>query len=93
MLANPAAAVEIGSHTDNKGSDDYNKRLSDRRSDAVSKYIISKKISSDRIVTHAYGKTQPVAPNENPDGTDNPDGRAKNRRTEFKIISIDGKKK
>ena len=41
-----------------------------------------------RITAKGYGETQPIARNTNPDGTDNPEGRQKNRRTEFKVTSI-----
>jgi outer membrane protein OmpA-like peptidoglycan-associated protein len=49
-------------------------------------YILSKGIASNRITSHGYGETMPVAPNANPDGTDNPEGRQLNRRVEFKIL-------
>jgi len=87
MSEYPQYVLEVGSHTDNKGSDEYNLKLSKRRSDAVLKYLLSKKIPSYRLESKAYGESQPAELNENPPGTDNPDGRTKNRRTEFKVIS------
>ncbi len=84
---NPKLIVEISSHTDSKGNDDYNKRLSQRRAESVVDYLIREKgIDARRLVAKGYGESKPIAPNTNPDGSDNPKGRAKNRRTEFKII-------
>ena len=82
----PTGVIEIGSHTDNKGTDQYNVDLSQKRSESVVSYIISKGISPDRLVAKGYGMRVPIAPNINRDGTDNPEGRQLNRRTEFKIV-------
>jgi outer membrane protein OmpA-like peptidoglycan-associated protein len=86
MIANPELIVEIQSHTDSKGGDAYNMKLSQKRAESVVNYLASKGISPKRLVAKGYGESKPVAPNENPDGSDNPEGRAKNRRTDFKII-------
>lgn len=86
MTENPQIIIELSSHTDSKGSDDYNLKLSERRAKSVVDYMITKGITSNRLVDKGYGETKPVAPNENPDGSDNPEGRAQNRRTEFEII-------
>lgn len=83
---NPDIKIELGAHTDSKGNDGYNLKLSQRRAESVVKYLISKGIDKERLVPTGYGETQPIAPNEHPDGSDNPEGRAENRRTEFKII-------
>lgn len=83
---NPEIIAELSSHTDSKGKDDYNMDLSQRRAESVVKYLISKGITKERLIAKGYGETKPIAPNENSDGTDNPDGRQKNRRTEFKVI-------
>lgn len=72
--------VEIGGHTDDQGSDDYNDRLSQCRAKAVYEYIVQHGIDSSRLSYHGYGKRQPIADN----GTE--EGRAANRRTEFKIV-------
>jgi len=77
---NPAIEIEMSAHTDGRGSDEYNFKLSDERAKSVMDYIISKGISSSRITSHGYGKTRPVASNE----TD--EGRQLNRRVEFKIL-------
>ncbi len=86
MTLNPDLIVEIASHTDNKGSDEYNLKLSQKRAESVVNYLISKGIKSERLKAKGYGETIPVAPNKNKDGSDNPEGRAKNRRTEFTIV-------
>jgi len=77
---NPTIKIELGSHTDSKGSDDYNWKLSDSRSKSVVDYLIGKGISTARLVAKGYGETKPIDTNE----TD--DGRQNNRRTEFKIL-------
>ncbi|MDX2173354.1 MAG: OmpA family protein [Bacteroidota bacterium] len=88
MEANPELIVEIQSHTDNKGSDKYNEKLSQQRAESVVNYLISKGIQAERLKAKGYGESKPVAPNETPEGKDNPEGRAKNRRTDFKIIGV-----
>lgn len=86
MLQNPQLQVEIGSHTDDKGSDTYNLKLSQKRAESVVRYLISKGIESNRLAARGFGKTHQIAPNCQPDGTDNPNGRAQNRRTTFRIV-------
>ncbi len=88
MEANPEVIVEIQSHTDSKGSDKYNEKLSQQRAESVVNYLISKGISAERLKAKGYGESKPIAPNENSDGSDNPEGRAQNRRTDFKIIGV-----
>jgi len=77
---NPTLKIELGSHTDNKGSDDYNMKLSDSRSKSVVDYLIGKGIATSRLVAKGYGETIPI------DTNDNDAGRQNNRRTEFKIL-------
>lgn len=79
--------VRIDGHTDSKGSDGYNMALSERRAKAAKDYIVEQGIDAERILTQGYGETKPIAPNENPDGSDNEAGRAKNRRVEFKLLN------
>lgn len=86
MMENPRIIVEIASHTDSVSSEEFNFKLSQRRAESVVKYLISKGIEKERLVAKGYGESKPIAPNTNPDGTDNPEGRQKNRRTEFRII-------
>lgn len=78
--------VEVSAHTDSIGNFEYNKKLSQERADNVVGYLVSKGISNKRLVAKGYGAEKPVAPNSNPDGTDSPEGREKNRRTEFRVI-------
>jgi outer membrane protein OmpA-like peptidoglycan-associated protein len=82
----PTAIIEIGSHTDNIGKKEFNLKLSQKRADAVVRYLVSKGILEKRLFSRGYGMSQPVADNQNPDGSDNPEGRRKNRRTQIKII-------
>lgn len=88
LLANPTIVVEISSHTDSIDTDERNMILSQKRAQSVIDYLIKKGINPERLVPKGYGEKFPIAPNSNPDGTDNPDGRAKNRRTEFKVIGV-----
>ena len=83
---NPSMTIELGAHTDSKGDDAYNQKLSEARAKTVVDYLISKGIDGSRLVAKGYGETAPVAENSNADGTDNPEGRQQNRRTEFKVL-------
>ncbi|HEY1114151.1 MAG TPA: OmpA family protein [Chitinophagaceae bacterium] len=86
LKENPKISIEMGAHTDSRGSDEYNITLSHNRAKSVMDYILAKGIATDRVTSHGYGETVPVAPNANEDGTDNPEGRQMNRRVEFKIL-------
>ncbi len=86
LVNNPEIIIEVGSHTDSKGTESYNRNLSQKRAETVIKYLRSKGISKDRLVSKGYGESKPIAPNQNEDGTDNPEGRKQNRRTEFRVI-------
>lgn len=86
LRENPTLIVELSAHTDNIGSDEGNLKLSQARAQSCVDYLVSKGIPKTRLVAKGYGKSVPIAPNENEDGSDNPEGRQKNRRTEFKII-------
>lgn len=83
---NPDIIVLIGAHTDSKGGKLYNLRLSQKRAESVVQYLIKKGIEMDRLQAKGYGEKVPVASNINEDGSDNPEGRRRNRRTEFKIL-------
>lgn len=87
LVKYPSLRIEIGSHTDNKGDEKYNQRLSQRRAANVVKYLVDRGIKVDRLVARGYGESQPIALNENEDGSDNVEGRQKNRRTEFRILN------
>jgi len=83
--------IEIRSHTDSKGNDDYNQKLSQARAQSVVDYLKGRGIEADRLVATGMGETDPIAPNEIK-GKDNPEGRQLNRRTDFKVIgTIPGK--
>jgi OmpA-OmpF porin, OOP family len=82
----PNAILEIGSHTDNTGTDEYNDKLSQQRSESVVAYLQAKGIPAKRITAKGYGMRVPVASNTTSDGSDNPEGRKLNRRTEIKIV-------
>lgn len=88
LTDNPEIKIEMSSHTDSIASNSYNIQLSQRRAESTVRYLISKGIAPDRLVAKGYGEERPIARNTNPDGTDNPEGRQRNRRTEFKILEI-----
>lgn len=77
--------VTIVGHTDNKGEDSYNQELSENRANAVLEALADKDIDEDRLNAEGKGANAPVAENTNSDGSDNPDGRQKNRRVEVII--------
>jgi outer membrane protein OmpA-like peptidoglycan-associated protein len=81
MNNNPSIKIEIGGHTDDIGEAVDNQLLSENRSRSVREYLIVNKIVADRIQFKGYGESQPMDTNETPEG------RAKNRRTEFKVLS------
>lgn len=78
---NPGMKLEISGHTDNTGSLRINERLSRDRAKAVVDYLVSGGVPAEALVYEGYADTQPVAPN------DSPEGREKNRRVEFKVLS------
>ena len=86
LMENSDIIIEIGSHTDAIGSDAYNQKLSQKRAQSVVNYLIGKGIARKRLQAKGYGEKQPIAANKNADGSDNPEGRQMNRRTEFRII-------
>ena len=79
MNEKPELAIEVYGHADDKGTEEYNMKLSEKRANAARKYLIDKGIAPERIVTVKwFGKSKPIAPNNTEEG------RAKNRRVEFK---------
>jgi len=87
---NPSWKVELGSHTDARGSDSYNEILSQKRSDSAVDYIIKNGISKERIIAKGYGESQLI--NHCKNGVECTDEEHRqNRRTEFKILEMDGK--
>ena len=73
--------LEIQGHTDSTGSDENNLNLSERRAASVRQYLTSKGVADDRLESKGYGETTPIADNNTPQG------RAQNRRVEFKLLS------
>ncbi len=89
MNDNPSWKVELGSHTDARGSDSYNEILSQKRSDSAVDYIVNKGIIKNRIIAKGYGETQLI--NRCKNGVECSDEEHRqNRRTEFKILEMDG---
>jgi outer membrane protein OmpA-like peptidoglycan-associated protein len=82
MNDNPGVKIQIGGHTDNVGKPADNLTLSNNRAKAVVNYLVSKSISPQRLVAKGFGETQPIDDNK----TD--EGRARNRRTEMKVMGI-----
>ncbi len=89
LLAMPDSPVEILGHTDAKGSNDYNQALSERRAGSVRSWLGDLGVDAGRMTPEGRGEAEPVAPNQNPDGSDDPEGRQQNRRVEF-IIGAGG---
>jgi outer membrane protein OmpA-like peptidoglycan-associated protein len=77
--------VMIEGHTDGKGTDTYNQGLSERRAAAVRIALAGRGLGYDKLNIRGFGKTHPVAPNQHPDGSDDPEGRQRNRRVEVVI--------
>jgi len=84
LKENPELNVRIEGHTDSIGSDSYNQALSERRAEAVKRYLVSRGIAASRLSTEGKGETEPIADNTK-NGRDNPEGRAMNRRAELKV--------
>jgi outer membrane protein OmpA-like peptidoglycan-associated protein/tetratricopeptide (TPR) repeat protein len=85
MQKNPEVNIILEGHTDFKGELDYNQTLSEKRANRVKNKLIAAGIKSSRITTKGFGENKPIAANANPDGSDNPEGRQKNRRVEIKL--------
>jgi len=85
MQKYPGIVIEIGGHTDSKGSEEYNLKLAESRVRACISYLVGKGIERSRLVGRAYGECCPLEP-EFINGVDNPAGREKNRRVEYKLL-------
>ena len=75
--------IELRGHTDAIDTVEYNYRLGQARADSVKDYLVSKGVAPARLVTKSFSELEPAAPNENADGSDDPAGRAMNRRVEM----------
>lgn len=82
LRANPTVEVEIGGHTDDRGTDEANRTLSQARASAVAAYLAEKGIAPRRVQSRGYGESVPTASN------DTEEGRQQNRRVEFKVIRL-----
>ena len=86
LKANPEAKVTIEGHTDGRGADDYNQKLSEARAASVKQWLVANaQVNGANVATRGWGKAKPVAPNAKPDGSDDSEGRAKNRRVEIVV--------
>jgi outer membrane protein OmpA-like peptidoglycan-associated protein len=85
----PRARYQVEGHTDAKGTDAYNDRLSQRRARSVRDWLVREAgVAPTRIGTLGFGERRPVAPNERPDGSDDPEGRQRNRRVEILVTPL-----
>jgi outer membrane protein OmpA-like peptidoglycan-associated protein len=87
----PNVFLKIDGHTDGRGTEVYNQALSERRCKAAAEYLLEKGLAPERIIMRGYSELVPIAPNTTPSGEDDPAGRAKNRRVEFKLLSPNGR--
>ncbi|MEZ4722245.1 MAG: OmpA family protein [Flavobacteriales bacterium] len=86
MKAKGGVEVQVDGHADWIGTVEYNMALSERRAKAATNHIVQKGgVDESRVTYQYFGEAVPIAPNANPDGSDNPEGRQLNRRCEFKI--------
>jgi len=86
LTNNPNVSIELSSHTDSRGSDEFNRSLSQRRADAVKSYLVSRGISSSRLVSKGYGETR--LKNNCSNGVSCTAAQHQvNRRTEYRAIS------
>ncbi|WP_157558360.1 OmpA family protein [Microscilla marina] len=85
LKENPEISGEISGHTDNIGDKARNRELSQQRANSVRDYLVSHGVDASRLVYKGYGDSKPAATN------DTEEGRAKNRRIEFKILKLSKK--
>jgi outer membrane protein OmpA-like peptidoglycan-associated protein len=80
LQSNPTLEIEIGGHTDSKGTDEYNNTLSQGRSQSVVDYLVQQGIAESRLTARGYGESTPI------DTNDTAEGQANNRRVEFTVL-------
>lgn len=83
IQATSEGMISVEGHTDSRGDDGYNQKLSLARAEAVKSYLVEQGVPAGRLRTLGLGETRPVAPNAKPDGSDDEAGRQKNRRVEI----------
>jgi outer membrane protein OmpA-like peptidoglycan-associated protein len=83
LKSSPSRKIKIGGHTDALGADTYNLSLSKKRAEAVKQFFLDQGVPVTQVETIGFGKANPLSPNANADGTDNPQGRSRNRRAEI----------
>lgn len=84
----PAAKATIEGHTDAKGNDAYNQKLSERRAESVRKWLANSGVTNS-MTARGYGRTKPIAPNTTKAGKDDPEGRQKNRRVDILVEGVE----
>ncbi len=83
LKASPAKKLRISGYTDAKGTEDYNLELSMKRAESVKQYFLTHGVPIAQVETTGFGKQLPLSPNVKADGSDNPEGRSRNRRAEI----------
>ncbi len=89
LIDNPTYIIEVGSHTDARGSNSYNNRLSQRRAESVTRWLAKKGIDKDRLVAMGYGETMNVNDCKN-NVPCSEQQHQMNRRTEFRVLGCKG---
>jgi outer membrane protein OmpA-like peptidoglycan-associated protein len=83
LKSDPNRKLNIAGHTDALGDDSYNVRLSRGRAESVKTQLVELGVPPSQVITEGLGKAQPLGPNQKADGSDDPEGRSKNRRAEI----------
>jgi outer membrane protein OmpA-like peptidoglycan-associated protein/tetratricopeptide (TPR) repeat protein len=92
MSLHPEILVQISGYADAKGDAAYNLELSKKRARSAVDYLVEKGLARERFISKGFGESEKFARNENPDGSDNPDGRRLNRQVEIRLINADNSK-
>ena len=90
LKENSSFSTVLRAHTDSKGSNSYNERLSQKRVNAAKNYLMANGIDESRIKTATFGEEAPIAKNELDNGRDTAEGRQYNRRVEVQILNGEG---
>ena len=83
LVDNPKISIELSSHTDQRGKDAYNLKLSQQRAQAAVDYIVSKGVDKARITAKGYGETRPIMLKPTTE-----EEYQQNRRTEFRVTRV-----